>query len=1073
MSSGFEIIKKNREKIHLYGYIYYYTTVFFVNYFNSIIMHKTNGINYFRLLLAGAGILCVGSTPVWGETVTSAKPEVMKIAVTNDSRITGVVVDETSLPVIGANVTVKGTTNGTITDIDGKFTLNVPTGAQLVVSFIGYVTQELTVGNKTDFQIVLKVDTQTLEEVVVVGYGVQKKVNMTGSVAAINAESLANRPVTNTSTALQGMLPGVTVVQNSGQPGKDNSSIRIRGVGTLNNANPMYVVDGLIVSTINDIDPNDIENLSVLKDAASAAIYGSRAANGVVLITTKKGSKKAATLKYDGYVGWQTPTAMQEYLPSWEYAELYNKALINEGKSPLYSSEEIEKFRNGSDPDNYPNTDWLGMFYKDRGFQHSHRAEVSGGNEKTTYMFSVGYLGQNGIIDHADFKRYTLRGNINTQINKFSAGVNFSYTHGNTNEPVNPYTGDMYQIFRQINRIAPFVPYKYSNGYYGYISDGNPLAWMDMGSIRNQKYYTTRAVGNVGYEIIDGLKIQEVIGYEYTGSSDEKFIKDIQYYNWKTGEPSQYQGPNSQTDDREDYMMLNLQTLLTYNKTFGKHTVGVLAGYSQEYSRRDWTIGKRINFLNNDLWELGAGSPDGQTADGSANEYALRSFFGRVTYDFDNKYLFEANIRRDGTSRITSASRWGTFPSFSAAWRIINEPFMESTQEVLSDLKIRAGWGKLGNQQLGTNGRSSIEYYPYQSVLSQKNYAFGGTVNQGVAPVNGANSYLKWETSKTTNIGIDMGFLQNMFTFSIDAYWKKTYDILMKLPVSTLYGLEAPYQNAGEVTNKGVEMQLGYKLAHKDFTFNATANIAYNKNEVTNLHNNGAKIWDGYSFQQEGRPIHSFGGYEVIGIFKDKDDLDNSAVINRSRAGLGDLKYKDQNNDGKIDGEDRVYLGSWDPSWTFGLNLSATWKGFDVSVFFQGAAGVKGFLQNETVGKLEGNTSKPTTLFRDCWDAETNPNGKFPRALTSWTQNNGDAYPSDFWIIDSSYLRMKNFQVGYTLPKSVCDFIRVPRIRIYYSGQNLLTFTGFNSGYDPEAPAGARAYYPQVKVNTFGLNVTF
>ena len=1019
------------------------------------------------LLIMGNPLLCKGNVNYHVEKTTFN-------GVDQKKAVSGTVLDVTGTPIVGANVVVKGTTNGTITDMDGKFSLDVEEGTTLVVSYIGFASQEILIGNQTKISISLKEDSESLEEVIVVGYGVQKKVNMTGSVAAIDSESLSNRPVTNVSTALQGMLPGVTVVQNSGQPGKDNSTIRIRGVGTLNNANPMYVVDGLIVSTINDIDPNDIESISVLKDAASAAIYGSRAANGVVLVTTKKGSKKAATLRYDGYVGWQSPTALPEYLPSHEYAELYNKALINEGKQPLYSDAEIELFRNGSDPDNYPNTDWLGLFYKDKGFQHSHRAEVSGGSETTSYMFSLGYLGQDGIVDNSDFQRYNLRGNINTTIGKFSAGVNFSYTYGNTNEPISSWTGDFYQILRQINRIAPFVPYKYSNGYYGYIADGSPMAWVESGSIHNQKYYTTRAVGNVGYEFIKGLKLQEVIGYEHTGDTDETFLKDIQYYNWKTGEPTQYQGPNSQTDDREDYMMLSLQTLLTYNNTFGKHTIGALAGFSQEYSRRDWTIGKRINFLNNDLWELNAGSPEGQTAQGSANEYALRSFFGRVTYDYDNKYLFEANIRRDGTSRIRRETRWGTFPSFSAAWRIINEPFMESTRDVLSDLKLRGGWGKLGNQQLGTDTRSYIEFYPYQSVLSQKNYAFGGTVNQGVAPVAGANSDLKWETSKTTNIGLDAGFLQNMFTISVDAYWKKTYDILMKLPVSTLYGLEAPYQNAGEVTNKGVEMQLGYKLSKNDFTFNVAANIAYNKNEVTNLHNDGAEIWlNSYSLRQEGLPINAFGGYEVLGIFTDEEDLANSAVINRDQAGLGDLKYKDQNNDGKIDGEDRVYLGSWDPAWTFGLNLNATWKGFDVSVMFQGAADVKGFLQNETVGRLQGNTAKPTDLFRDAWDAETNPDGKFPRPLTTWTQNDSESNPSDFWIINSSYLRMKNFQFGYTLPKSVCDFIRVPKIRVYYSGQNLLTFTGFSNGFDPEAPAGARAYYPQVKVNTFGLNITF
>lgn len=1033
-------------------------------------MNKAKSLNHFRYLLAGVGVFCMGVVPAAANATTGA--DVVQVSVVNDSKISGAVLDKEGFPIIGANVSVKGTTNGTITDMDGKFTLEVPAGAKLAISYIGYISQEIAVGSKTDFKIILIEDTQNLEEVIVVGYGVQKKVNMTGAVAAISSESLASRPVTNTSTALQGMLPGVTVVQNSGQPGKDNSSIRIRGVGTLNNANPMYVVDGLVATTINDIDPNDIENISVLKDAASAAIYGSRAANGVVLVTTKKGGKKAATLKYDGYVGWQSPTAMQEYLPSHEYAALYNQAMINERNPAVYTPEEIEKFRNGSDPDNYPNTDWQSMLYKESGFQQSHRAEVSGGSETTTYMFSLGYLGQDGIIKQTDFKRYNVRGNINTQINKFSAGINFSYVHGNTNEPTSPYYDDLYQIMRQVNRIAPFVPYKYSNGYYGYIADGNPIAWMDMGGNLSEKYHTTRAVGNVGYEFIKGLKLQQIMGYESTATSKERFIKDIQYYNWKTEAPTMYQGPNSQMDDRENYMMLNLQTLLTYGNTFGKHTVSALAGFSQEYSRRDWSIAKRINFLNNDLWELNGGSPDGQTAEGSANEYALRSFFGRVTYDFDNKYLFEANIRRDGTSRIKSDTRWGTFPSFSAAWRIINEPFMEGTREILSDLKVRGGWGMLGNQQLGTDNRKSIEFYPYQSVLSQKNYAFGGKVNQGVVPLNGANSELMWEKSRTTNIGLDMAFLSNMFTLSIDGYWKTTSDILMKLPVSTLYGMEAPYQNAGEVSNKGVEFQLGYKLAKKDFTFNATANIAYNKNEVIDLKNDGAKIWDGFKFKQEGRPINSYGGYQVLGIFQTPEEVAASPVINRENAGPGDLKYKDQNGDDKIDAEDRVYLGSWDPSWTFGLNLGATWKGFDASMFFQGAADVKGFLQSETIGALEGSTSKPTTLFRDSW-TEDNKDGKFPRPLTSWKQNLSGENPSDFWIINSSYLRLKNIQLGYTLPKSVCDFIRIPRVRVYYSGQNLLTFTGFNKGFDPEAPAGARAYYPQVKTNTFGLNITF
>ncbi|MDL2255539.1 TonB-dependent receptor [Parabacteroides sp. OttesenSCG-928-G06] len=996
----------------------------------------------------------------------------MRASQQTGKRITGKILDQAGEPVIGANVSVKGTATGTITNYDGEFDFNVPEGAVLLVTYIGYVSQEIRVGNQTNIRITLLEDTQALEEVVVVGYGVQKKVNVTGSVAAVGAEAIQGRPVTSATSALQGLLAGVTVIQNSGQPGAESSKIRIRGTGTLNNSNPMYVVDGLVVNSIDDIDPSDIENVSVLKDAASAAIYGARAANGVVLVTTKKGTKAAPRLKYEGYVGWQTPTALQEYLPSWEYAELYNKALAYESKTPVYSAEDIQKFKAGTDLDNYPNTDWLDLLYQGSGFQQNHRAEISGGSETTTYMLSLGYMGQDGVVEKVSNERYTLRLNLNTKVNKFAAGANISYTYNDRKEPTNPFSSGLYQIFRQAYRIAPWVPYKTSNGYYGYINDGNPIAWLDESAPHKFQTRTMRGIGNVSYEIIPGLKIQEILGYEYRAYSDEHFIKDIQFYNWKTGQPTNYQGPNSLSEQRQDYQNVTLQTLLTYNNTFGKHTVSALAGYSQEYGRRDWSTAGRKSFLNNELQELDAGSADTQTNNGSATEYAMQSFFGRVTYDYDNRYLFEANIRHDGTSRIAKEHRWGTFPSFSAAWRVINESFMEGTRDILSDLKVRAGWGLLGNQQLGTSGTESIQFYPYQSVLASRNYVFGGKINTGVGPVDGANTALKWETSESMNLAVDMGFLNNKYTLSIDIYSRETRDILMKLPVSTLYGLNAPYQNAGKVSNKGVEFQAGYKLLNRDWSFSAIANAAYNKNEILDLQNDGAKIWNGYSFQQEGYPINSFGGYEVLGIFQTQAEVDGYAVVNRNRAGPGDLKYKDQNNDGKIDGEDRVYLGSWDPKWIFGLTLSGTWKGFDASVFFQGAAGVKGYAQTEMIGELGGSTSKPTTVFRDSWDAETNPNGKFPRPLSSWSQN-FSSLPSDFWIIDASYLRLKNVQVGYTLPKALTEKVFIEKLRVYYSGQNLLTFSAFEKGFDPEAPAGVRAYYPQVKTHTFGLSVTF
>ena len=996
--------------------------------------------------------------------IVPASKNEKKEKVVGKRTVAGIIVDEANEPVIGATVVEKNTTNGVVSDIDGAFSLTVNNGEDLTISYIGYQTLNVKATSGKPMHIVLKEDNQTLEEVVVVGYGVQKKVNLTGAVAAVDSKSLQNRPVTNVSNAIQGLLPGVTVISSSGQPGNDNATIRVRGVGTLNNSNPMYVVDGMPVSSMNDIDPNDIENISVLKDASSAAIYGSRAANGVVLITTKKGFDKSPTLKYDGYVGWQSPTALPEYLHSWEYATLYNKAMVNEGKKPIYTSDEIEKFKDGSDLDNYPDTDWLGLLYK-TGFQQSHRAEISGGTDKVGYMFSVGYLGEDGIIKLANYDRYSVRGNISAKLGKFTAGVNMSMSYGERQEPVSSYTGGMSDIFAQVNLIAPFVPYKYSNGYYGYSSDGNPIAYIDMGNLRTVKQHISRAIGNVSYEILKGLKIQENVGYEYKTNADEKFIKEIQFYNWKTGKPTKYYGPNSQTDERNNALKLNLQTLLTYNTTIDKHTISALAGYEQEYYRYDWTQGYRKNFLNNDLWELNAGSPDGQTATGSAEEYALRSFFGRITYDYDNRYLFEANIRRDGTSRIYKDSRWGVFPSFSGAWRIINEKFMEPTRDILSDLKLRAGWGVLGNQ--------SISYYSYQSVLEQANYSYGGTVNQGVAPVDGSNKDLKWETTKTLNIGLDLGFLRNQYTLSIEAYRKITSDILMKLPVSTLFGLSAPYQNAGKVKNTGLEFTAGYKLSTHGFNLQVSGNAAYNQNEIIDLKNDGVRIWSGKYFNQEGYAINSIGGYIAEGLFQTEEEVANSATIPGTNTAPGDIKYRDLNGDKKIDGQDRAYIGNTMPKWTFGLNIYGEWKGFDATFLFQGAADVQGYLAGPSVvGEMIGAKGKPSYRYRDCWDAETNPDGKFPRAFSSYRQNNSIYYPSSFWIVDASYLRLKNMQIGYTIPKKWCNILGLAKLRVYYSGQNLLTLSGDNKGFDPESPEGGSSY-PQVKTNTFGINITF
>ncbi|MBI9063898.1 MAG: TonB-dependent receptor [Marinilabiliaceae bacterium] len=398
---------------------------------------------------------------------------------------------------------------------------------------------------------------------------------------------------------------------------------------------------------------------------------------------------------------------------------------------------------------------------------------------------------------------------------------------------------------------------------------------------------------------------------------------------------------------------------------------------------------------------------------------------------------------------------------------------MDGLREVVTNLKIRAGWGQLGNQNIGIPNELN-GYYPYQQMLSVADYRLGGTVVPGVALMEGVNSDIKWEISTTTNIGIDAGLFDNKLTFSADYYERITSDILLRLPVPAPTGLTSPYQNVGEVLNKGVEIQLGYKLVKGDWNFDILANAAYNKNEVTDLQNDGSRIWsNNYSFLQEGYPINAFGGYIAEGLFRSQDDLDNSAVISQTQAGLGDIKYRDTNDDGVINAEDREYLGSWTPAWTFGTTLNASWKGFDVQLFFQGAASVNGYMKNESIGRLQGNTTKPTTLFSDSYDLVTNPDGNFPRPLSTWLVNDSETNPSSFWVKDASYLRLKNLMVGYNLPESLCNYVGIQKLKIYYSGQNLLTFTKLPNGFDPEAPAGARAYYPQVKTNSIGLKVTF
>ncbi|WP_341834596.1 TonB-dependent receptor [Chitinophaga pollutisoli] len=989
-------------------------------------------------------------------------------------KVKGKIADEKGQPLPGASVQIKGTQRGTVSDGEGNFLLDAESGQVLVISLMGFESTEMPVAE--NMNVLLKVKQSDLEAVVVVGYGTQKKVNLTGSVASVSSKQLADRPVTSVANALQGTMAGVAVTAaSSGQPGKDGGIIRVRGIGTMNNANAMVVVDG-VISSMNNVNPDDIETISVLKDAASAAIYGSRAANGVVLITTKKGKKGVPQVVFNSYIGKQSATALPDFLPSWQAASLYNQALVNEGGQPRYSQEEINKFRDGSDPYKYPNTDWLDIAYQGSGLQQNYYLGVSGGTDKSQYAFSLGMFDQDGLMEKTNSKRYTTRFNISQQINsRLTLNGNLAYTLSRMKEPQSSYSGvpAYTQIVRQFNRISPIVPYKHANGKYGYIGDGSPAAWLESPSLRNEDY--SDLLGNVGadLEIVKGLHFRPSLAITQRFGQTKAFVSEIQYYT-ASGSKGMYQGPTSVTDGQTTNMVITHQDLLEYGTSFGKHNLKALAGYFQEYTKYTWNEGFRKNLLNNVLDQVNLGSPDGQTGKGYAYEGALQSFFGRINYDYDGKYLLEANIRRDGSSRFSPKNRWGTFPSFSAGWNIDREQFFIPLKEVVSALKLRASWGELGNQTMSDDADfPSSPYYRYLPMYyTNQNYTFGGLspiVAPGLAMVNGYNADILWETTAETNFGLDASLFGGKVTLTADWFNKRTRDILIEVPVGAVYGLEPPTQNAGIVSNKGWEFTAGYNDSKGDFSYSVNANASFIKNNIEKFISPGP---DGYTIRQEGLPINALWGYIAEGLFQSKEEIAAHAkqAVNTAP---GDIKYKDLNGDGEINTKDKTYIGNYYPKMTYGLTMNGSWKNIDLTIFVQGAAGVKTYIDQGKIGQISTSAGKPTSGMLDSWTPE-NRDASLPRALYTWKMNDQASMPSSFWVDDASYLRLKNLQVGYTLPKAWLDRVGIKRARLFYSGQNLLTFSGLYKWIDPEAPSTSSIYYyPQVKINTLGLNVTF
>ena len=988
----------------------------------------------------------------------------------------GLVKDATGESVIGASVVVKGTTNGTITDFDGNFSLDgIKKGDVIVISYVGYQTQEIK-WNGSPLNVILKEDSKTLSEVVVVGYGTQKKANLSGSVAMVDSKELENRPIQNVSSGLQGLMPGVAITGTNGAPGQDAGKIRVRGIGTLNEAGPYILVDGIETGTLSAVDPNDIESISVLKDAASAAIYGSKAANGVVLITTKRGKTGQTKISYSGYLSFQNATNMIERMGSYEYASLLNQALEAEGMSKRFNDTELQKFKDGNDP-LYPDTDWYDLAYK-TGVQHRHNVNINGGSENVKYMASLGYLNQTGILPNAGREQFNARTNLDMKINKrLSARMNLSFIKNDYSDASSAYYGGSSdQIIRQLNLIAPWIVARYDDGTWGTISDGSPIAWLDSGMKVNRDNYNFSGMAAVDYEIFDGLKLTLQGAYVNNLQNYNYFQKYIKYNENKESDPSQL-------DERfYKWDRTNYDALLNYNKNFGKHNIKGLLGWHTEKYNYKYQKAVRKKFPNNELTDMNAGDASTQSNEGYTAELAMISWFARINYDFAGKYLLEANIRADASSRFAEGHRWGYFPSFSGAWRISEEAFRESAKDSwLSGLKIRASWGQLGNQDALSG--SNNDYYPALNTYNlDSKYAFGGSLNSGYYQRKYRLETISWEKASTWGVGVDFT-LFNKLNGSLDYYNRKTTGIIMDVTVPKEFALDAYKDNVGSMRNSGIEINLSYNTKIGQVDFGIAGNFSYNKNEILDLGggdpNKYLDATDGYSQRNKvGEAMNSYYIYRADGFFNSQEEADAYTAKYGNPFGktfkAGDLRYVDTNKDGKLTADDREYCGSSDPKIIYGFNINAGWKGIDLSLMFNGAAGVKRLFDGyEVYGNFSGDAAHPATIWRDAWTPD-NHDASMPRIFYDTNSaSSSRSVQSDFWLQDTSYLRLKNLQLGYTLPKGWLNSVGVENIRIYYSVENLLTFDKMKINIDPESTSQRLSSYPLLRTHAFGVNVTF
>jgi TonB-linked outer membrane protein, SusC/RagA family len=955
-------------------------------------------------------------------------------------------------PVIGATILIKGLTVGTTSDLEGDFALDVAPKSTLIVSFIGYETQEVPVNGRASINIALHPDVVALQDVVVVGYGIQKKINLTGAVSSISTDELAGKPISNVLEAMQGTTSGLIIQQGTSTPGS-SPAINIRGLNTMNNNDPLVIIDGIEGSLAN-LNPADIEQISILKDASSTAIYGSRASNGVVLVTTKKGKSGKVEISYDFMYGVQQPTSLPKIADSWVYAELYNEAAVNSGRATKFTPEQIAYYKNGG-----PNVNWVKELYKSNSPQSSHSISMTGGNDQLSYMASLGYLDQNSMFKGPGYgyNRYNGRLNVSHKVTKnFILNMTSQFARNDIKE--HAYWTDW--IIEQANRMPPIYPIKNEDGSYNYPSgsNSNGLQRLEKGGYRQNVNDELLGTLQAEWEVYKGLKL--------IGSAGGRIWNNNLHENRKALEGTG-DAENKLTEQFYRSKNITSNLMVTYNTKIGKHSIGGLLGYAYEgFSDKLFSTSRITADGKYDIF-VGTLSGNDVSNNGSAGDWSIYSGFARATYNYDEKYLLEFNVRNDYSSYFAKGNRSGIFPSFSAGWRVSEENFWNAIKPYIPSLKIRGSWGLVGNNRIGA--------YQYMQTVSVTNGISFGDKLAETATFASANPNLKWETTRMANIGFELGLLNNDLNLVFDCYNNRTKDILVNLPVPGLFGNGAPVQNAGEVETRGWEFSLNYHFKTGQVAHHFSGNISDSFNEVKDTH--GTEIIGGSDVQtiiKEGYPLYSYYAYRADGFFQNEQECAKGPHLDGITPKPGDIRYLDKNGDGVIKpDDDRFVVGNDFPRYTFGFTYGLEYKGFDFSMMWQGVGKRDKWMRGESVEAFHNNNEGPVMDFHvDRW-TPNNPDASYPR-LTMGAESANNAAKSDFWIQDSKYLRLKNAQLGYTLPQKWIQKFNIRTLRVFASVQNALTLSKMKGGWDPEYNGdGSGRAYPVARVYSVGLNVKF